>query len=140
MHKINNEEIQKVSSFCFLGLTIDETLSWKTHIQNTSNKISKTLGILNKLKHTLPEHILKLIYNSLILPRIYYCNLAWGHKPDRIIQLQKKAVRIITKSKYNSHTEPLFKKLNLLTVKDIHTLSKLKFFFKLENNLLPPYF
>ena len=138
--KINNEEIQKVSSFCFLGLTIDETLSWKTHIQNTSNKISKTLGILNKLKHTLPEHILKLIYNSLILPRIYYCNLAWGHKPDRIIQLQKKTVRIITKSKYNSHTEPLFKKLNLLTVKDIHTLSKLKFFFKLENNLLPPYF
>ena len=138
--KINEQEIERVSNFVFLGLTLDETLSWKSHIQATANKISKTVGILNKLKHYLPESVLKQIYTSLILPRIYYCNLIWGHKPERIKILQKKAVRSITNSKYNSHTEPLFKKLNLLNVTDIHTLCKLKLFFKLENNLLPPYF
>ena len=138
--QINAQPIERVKNFIFLGLTLDETLSWKTHIQDVSNKISKTIGILNRLKNVLPGNILKLIYSSLVLPRIYYCNLAWGHNPGRIIKLQKKAIRIISNSKYNAHTEPLFKKMKLLTVADIHKLCKLKLFYKLENNTLPPYF
>ncbi len=137
---INNHPIERVDQFVFLGLTLDESLTWKNHIQDTANKISKTIGILKKLKKFLPETILKMIYTSLILPRIYYCNLAWGHKPQRIIQLQKRAIRIITNSQYNAHTDPLFKKFKMLKVTDIHTLCKLKLFFKLENNQLPPYF
>ena len=88
--QINAQPIERVKNFIFLGLTLDETLSWKTHIQDVSNKISKTIGILNRLKNVLPGNILKLIYSSLVLPRIYYCNLAWGHNPGRIIKLQKK--------------------------------------------------
>ena len=137
---LNNQSISRVNQFVFLGLTVDESLTWKAHIQDTANKISKTIGILNKLKKFLPENILKMIYTSLILSRLYYCNLVWGHKPQRIIQLQKRAVRIISNSKYNAHTDPIFKKLKLLKVTDIHNLCKLKFFFKLENNQLPPYF
>ena len=55
-------------------------------------------------------------------------------------QITKKAIRIISNSKYNAHTEPLFKKMKVLTVTDIHKLCKLKLFYKLENNTLPPYF
>jgi hypothetical protein len=138
--ELNKQPIIRVKEFCFLGLTLNEQLSWKNHIHDVSNKISKTVGVLNKLKHTLPCHVLKLIYSSLILPRLYYCNLAWGHSPDRLIKLQKKAVRSISNNKYNAHTEPIFKKLNILTLKDMHILCKLKFFYKLENNMLPPYF
>ena len=88
--EINKQPIIRVKEFCFLGLTLNEQLSWKNHIHDVSNKISKTVGVLNKLKHTLPCHVLKLIYSSLILPRLYYCNLAWGHSPDRLIKLQKR--------------------------------------------------
>jgi len=138
--KLNHQILEQVENFCFLGLTINEKLSWKPHIQLISNKISRTIGVLNKMKRFLPGNILKIIYSSLILPRIYYCNLAWGHKPERMIKLQKKAVRIISNSKYNAHTEPLNKELELLNVTDIHILSKLKFFYRLANNQLPSYF
>ena len=93
-----------------------------------------------RLKNILPSQILKLIYTSLILPRIHYGNLAWGYAPGRIEILQKKALRIIGKKKYNDHTEPILKEQKLLSVKDIHISKKLTFFYKLENNMLPSYF
>ena len=137
---MNGKRIEKVASFCFLGLTINHFLDWDDHIKVISNKISSTVGVLNKLKHVLPQNVLKLIYSSLILSRIHYCNIIWGYRPKRVTILQKKAIRAICKSKYNAHTGPLFKKLNLLTVNDIHICKKLCFFFKFENNSLPYYF
>ena len=58
----------------------------------------------------------------------------------RIYQLQKKAIRILTKSKFNSHTEPLFKLNNLLKIEDIFHLNILKFYFNYCNHSLPEYF
>ena len=81
---MNGLSISQVEKFTFLGLTINETLTWKDHIEIISNRISKTIGILSRLKHTLSPKILKMIYTSLILPRLHYCNLAWGFKPGRI--------------------------------------------------------
>ena len=87
---MDGKQISQVEKFTFLGLTINETVTWKDHIENIANRISKTLGILSRLKHTLPHKILKMIYTSLILPRLHYCNLAWGFRPGRIELLQKK--------------------------------------------------
>ena len=58
----------------------------------------------------------------------------------RIFKLQKKAVRIISRAKYNAHTSPLFTSLNLLKIHDIFTINKLKFYFKLAHRLVPSYF
>ena len=137
--KINSERIEKVSEFNFLGLTIDEHLSWKPHIQKISNKIARTLGIMCRLKNFLPTHILRILYNSLILPHLQYSILAWGFKMGRLEKLQKRAVRIISLSKYNSHTNPLFKKLNLLKLNDLFELNVLKLYYKYKKNNLPFY-
>ena len=75
--KINSEKKnEKVSEFNSLGLTIDENLSWKPNIQKISNKIARTLGIMCRLKIFLPAHILRILYNSLILPHLQYFILA----------------------------------------------------------------
>ena len=74
--KINSERIKNVNDFIFLGLTIDEHLSWKPHIQKISNKIARTLGIMCRLKNFLPTQILRILYNSLILPHLQYSILA----------------------------------------------------------------
>ena len=66
------------------------------------------IGILNRLKYVLPLEII-FFYISLILSYINYFIMAWGYKGNRLIKIQKRAVRIITLSGYNSHTEPLFK-------------------------------
>ena len=138
--KIKDHTIERVESFNFLGLTVDQHMSWQPHIQKISNKISRTLGVMNRLKRFLPTRILKLIYNSLILPHLQFSILNWGFKHERLMKLQKRAVRIVTCSKYNSHTDPIFKKLNLLKIKDIFIHSLLKFYFKFEQKTLPHFF
>ncbi len=95
--------------------------------------------VLNKLKHFVPLNARVMIYNSLILFHINYCILAWGYRWKRITKLQKLIVRILSISKYNAHTEPIFKTLRLLKVNDILKLQELKFHYKYENNLLSYY-
>ena len=70
--KICNTEITCVDNFDFLGITLDKHLAWKAHINKISNKISKAVGILNKLKLYLPQNAKIAIYNSLILSHINY--------------------------------------------------------------------
>ena len=138
--KINGSPIERVAEFNFLGLTLDEHMSWAAHINKISNKLSRTIGIISRLKNTLDTHILKLIYNALITPHLQYAVLCWGYKSNRIFKLQKRAIRLITHSKYNAHTEPLFKMLNLLKVQDLYKWCCLKFSYKLSNGCLPQYF
>ena len=136
---IDNTNIEKVDEFNFLGLILDSNLNWKKHTEKIANKCSKMIGILNRLKYVLPLEIKKLLYNSLILSHINYCIMAWGYKGNRLIKIQKRAVRIITLSGYNSHTEPLFKQLNLLKIEDQLKLQELKFYFKYIHRHLPVY-
>ena len=82
-----------------------------------------------------------MLYNSLILPYITYCNLVWAtstkDKINSIFLLQKKALRICTGSQYLAHTNPLFYELKTLKIFDIHVLQSLLFMYKYTNNLLP---
>ena len=126
--------------FNFLGLTISDTLSWNAHVDKIASKISKTLGIMNRLKHIVTPDILRLIYNALILSHLNFSLLSWGTNTRRLFKLQKKAVRIIAKGKYNSHTDPIFKSLNLLKIEDLYKLKMLKFYYKYCNGTLPVYF
>ena len=138
--KIDNTLIECVNEFNFLGLVLDKNVNWNNHIQKTASKISQITGIMNRLKHFLPPNVLQIIYNSLVLPRLNYCLLAWGHKFDRLFKIQKKAVRIVNHSKYNAHTDPIFKSRNLLKLEDIYVSQVLKFYYKLQNGQLPAYF
>jgi hypothetical protein len=137
--KIENISVERVHEFNFLGLMINENLNWKSHINKISNKISRSIGILNKLKYFLPFNAKFFIYNSLILSHLNFGILAWGYQCDRIVKLQKRAIRILSLSKYNAHTEPIFKALKLLKINDILKLQILKFYYKFKNNKLPYY-
>ena len=141
--QIAGTNIEFVDNFNFLGLTINKHLTWTSHINILSAKISKTIGILNSLKHFLPIDILRTIYNSLIVCHLNYGILLWGTQlaeNDKLHKLQKKAVRIITSNSYLSHSEPLFKQLCLLKSCDIYKCQLLKFIFKLMHKQLPQYF
>ena len=117
--QINGSNIEFVENFVFLGITINNKLNWNSHIKKVTNKISKTVGILNKLRSFLPSGVLQTIYNTLILPHMTYGILSWGRHTNAIHTIQKRAIRIIAASKYNAHTGPLFKQLNLLKACDI---------------------
>jgi hypothetical protein len=138
--QLNNKNIEKVQTFNFLGIHIDEHLKWKSHVANTALKLSRTVGILVKLRHHLPPYILKTIYQSLFVSHISYGILAWGNHSDKLFLLQKKAIRLITNSNYLAHTDPLFKISNCLKIHDIYFLNILKFYFAYCHGILPNYF
>ena len=123
---------------------IDERLSWDNHIQQVASKLSKNIGILAKLKYTVPQKVLFLIYSSLVLPYLTYCNLVWAFnsasKLKSVAVLQKRAVRNIAKVDYCAHTSPLFKKLDLLKVTDICCFQTALFTFKFSQSQLPSKF
>jgi hypothetical protein len=112
--KIDNIKIECVENCNYLGIILNKHLNWNSHIDKIAPKISRTIRVLNKLKHFLQHHILLTIYNSRISQNINYGILWWGYNPDSITLIQKEAVRIITGSKYNAHTEPMVKNLKIL--------------------------
>ena len=138
---INGNHLSYVRNYKFLGLMLDDTLSWDSHINQISNKISKVNAMLSKLKHYFPSSVLLMIYNSLILSQINYGITLWTFgNCKRIKRLQKQALRHINKSHFLAHTQPICKTLKTLLFDDISNLNCLKFYYKLQNKLLPKYF
>ena len=122
--KLDGEELNFEEEAVFLGLTLDSTLNWEKHCAKVANKISRNNSLINKVKNLLPPSSLKLLYNSFIQPHILYGLPAWGgcsgRNKQRIIKIQKRAIRTVTKSYYNAHTEPRMKKIGLIKFDDLY--------------------
>ena len=141
---INNIIIERTESINFLGIIIHESLDWKYHIVNISSKLSRSIGVLYKLKDFLPSRILIYIYNAIILPHLNYCNEIWGNSyrvhTNKIFLLQKRAIRIISNSQYISHTLPIFVQLKTLPLFYLVKFNILMFMYKFHRGILPEIF
>ena len=141
---VNGKIIDKVREAMFLGVVIDTNLSWKPHIAHTANKISKSIGILRKSSFYLKSSTLLTLYYSMIYPYLQYCNMIWAStfpsNLNRIVILQKRAIRIVSKSGFLAHTTPIFKDTQILKFHDIKKLQLGKFMFSYQNGLLPTCF
>ena len=67
----------------FLGVIIDENLTWKKYIDAISKTVSRNIGMLSKLKHYVPGYIMYSLYSTLALPYVNYGILIW---PGKYIQ------------------------------------------------------
>ena len=76
--RIDDINIERVTTFNFRGIHFNEHVLWKTHIDTIGSKLAKLSGVLNKLKHYLPEYILRTLYCSMVQSRLTYGILAWG--------------------------------------------------------------
>ena len=134
---IGNEIISEANSIKFLGVFLDNQLKFNIHTNYISNKISKQVGVLYKLNKYLPKEILKLLYNTLILPYISYGIEAWYstylNVSNKINVLQKKSIRAINNLPYNSHTNNYFHEMNLLKLKDLFDYKVALVIFKTLN-------
>ena len=101
--------------------------------------MSRAVGIIKKLQLVFPKTILFTIYNAFILLQINYCLLAWGSASaiKTIFMLQKRAIRAISYTGYNAHTEPLFKFYNVLKVEDIYNYRLLVLYYNLKHKNVP---
>ena len=141
---INRNIINQTNKLKFLGVTYDDSLTFKYHINNLTLKISRLIALLYQIREFMPLDVLKCFYYSHIYPLITYCNPIWcttytTYLTPLKLQL-KKIVRIITNSGFYAHTDPLFKQLHFLKLEDITKLSIANFLFSNRiyiQNLLP---
>ena len=142
--EINKCSMNQVSEVVFLGVILDEHLSWKPHISHIARKISKSIGVIFKSSSCLPKSSLLLLYYSLVYPYLQYCVTVWGStyrsNLERLIRLQKRVVRSINKDAYDAHTDPIFNELRILKFNDIYLLNLGKFMYSYQHGLLPSSF
>ena len=139
--KIDNVILSKVTSCKFLGITLDESLSWRKQLSSINSKISKALFVIKQVKLSLPIENLHTLYFSLLHPHITYGILAWGNANNNLLQntqtIQKRAMRTIYNKRYNSHTDPLFMESRILKISDLYQLEVMTFMHDNIHGKLP---
>jgi len=141
---VNGSLLAQKSEINFLGIILDQSLSWRPHIQAVSNKISKSIGVLRKINRHLSRKVMLSLYNSLVLPYLQYGISIWGSaRPTTLNSLfvaQKKALKTALILPWRTSTSDLFNLTNALPLECLYQLSVATFIFKFENSLLPSCF
>ena len=70
--RMKGVEIEVIDDFNFLGITINKSLNWKSHVNVSCNKMLKYIAVIHRTKSYLPFSVLQTMYKSLILPILYY--------------------------------------------------------------------
>ena len=128
----------------FLGFYLDEKLTWAKHIEHIRSKVSKGIGIISRARPYLDKETVTLLYYSFVMPYLTYNILAWGSTYAKYIdplqRLQKRAVRVIAGAKKYDHSQPLFKKYEIMTIKKLHYLETQIFMHRFFQDRLPNIF
>ena len=141
----NNSEqlvsLERKTYVKYLGVLIDENLSWKHHINYISTKISKGIGIIARLRHLVPRTTLLNIYRSLIKLYFSYGLVAWGQAANaqlnnKVVILQKRVLRLMYLSDYTSQSAPLFACSGILPIKMLYFKPVAS--HDIENHCAPP--
>jgi len=136
---INHLKVKQIDVTKFLGVYIDNKLSWKSHCDYIHNVLSRHIGILYKSSKLLHEKSLYTLYTSFILPYLQYCCEIWGNGNNgkKLFLLQKKAIRIITRAGYRAHTTPLFLQTKSLKLKELIKHKTATFMYNVMHNNVP---
>jgi hypothetical protein len=139
----NNPDI-KLRNFKLLGVFFDEHLSFNKHISHVCSKLARANFSLRRVSNFVPIKTLRTLYFSMFHPHLLYCSTivscASQTSLNRISTLQKKAIRIITKSKALTHTPPLFLNSHILPFEKLLILNKLLFMHSIAYNYAPTSF
>ena len=131
---IDNVELSQVSSIKFLGVIVDEKLTWKCHIELVCKKTMRSIGILSRIRSLVNQSCILTCYYSLIYPYIVYCNSVWAATCptflNKILLAQKKFLRMVTFAKKTESSILLFRKFNLLSVFNVNIYQTCVFMYK----------
>ena len=126
-----------------LGIYIDESLTWSSHIDHLCSYISTKISLFRNLSKYVPVKVLKMFYQSYILPCIDYGSITWGSASslylEHLNKLQKRAARIILRTDFNTPSQEMFQELGWLPVLNRIDYNKAVLTYRALNNLTPAY-
>ena len=138
---IDSCQISVVESVKYLGIYLDNKLTFGPHISYLQSKLSRSIGIIFKIKYYVSDRVLLLIYFALFHSYITYglivCYSTYKRYTSKISKLQNRIIKIITKSNPREKVLPLFKKHGILTLDDLFTYEMAALMFKYRSNNVP---
>ena len=140
---IREENIEVVCNTKYLGVQMDENLTWKNQIKLFTHNASRAIGFLKYAKHFLPDTVVTALNTSIIEPHFQYCCSDWGCcNSTGILQLQKlqnRAARIVTNSHFDAPSKPLIQNLGWKTIQELINRQVNLTVFKCLNSIAPIY-
>lgn len=110
--RFGNQVVERVSHFKYLGLVLDETLSWEAHIQHLKRCIAPICGVIRKLASFIPSVWLLKLYFALVQSRLQYLALNWGtaaaFRLRELQTLQNRCLKSILAKPYLYPTRQLY--------------------------------
>ena len=135
--------ISRTTEHMLLGVIIDESLTFKSHISYLVLKLSRIVSLLYQLNNYVPTYILKCLYNAHVVPHLQYCTSIWANSfPTHLLplfRLQKRIIRLITGSEFYAHSQPLFRdslSLKLFDINKLHIATHMYKLLKYGNEVL----
>ena len=140
---LNGIELEQVNKIQFLGIVINDKLTWHNHKQHICRKVCKSLGIIYNCKHILSENELINMYKTFIQPYFLYAIEVWGHSlqslTDTILKLQSRVLRIMFNCKRSDDAWRINNN-RIKTVNDLYSMTIGKICMKNHLELIPSKF
>ena len=135
--RVDNNLIRRTSFVKYLGVIIDETLSWDMQIDSISKKVRKNIGVIKHVRDSVPKESLTLLYKTLVEPYFRYCSSAWGKCGtsliDKLQTLQNRAARAVSKVKFDeTDHEQFLKSLGWLNMRQLTDFDTASLMFKIS--------
>ena len=142
--QIENVVINRISHTKYLGLIIDEQLSWKEHILQLRNKLKGLFPIFYDIRNFINLKDAQIIYYAMVLSRINYGLIIYGSADNKLMlplqTLQNKLVKVLLNRNYRDPTDEIHDQMEILKVSDNYKLEVLTFVHRFFNNKLPSVF
>jgi len=141
--KYNDDVVERVDSFKYLGVTFDPKLTWNNHVNNICSTVSKRIGVIRKVKFYLPPCTLKLLANALVMPHLDYCSSVWSNCNTEFLhslQVQhNRLARVLTNADIRTRIDDLMKSLNWTRLNERWNAQLLILLFKCLKGTAPMY-
>ena len=136
--------IERTKSYCYLGIIVDEKLSWSEHVNMVCMKLSQVAGVIFKVRNLLPKNALMMIYHSLVGSKLRYGLICWATANKLLLNKVNVAHnRIITYLAFSKRCVrmwPLYCKVKVLPLDILIAIEYGKTMYKFQKKLLPPVF
>ena len=121
--KVNDVDIRPAKHIKVLGVLLDQTLSWETHISSIVRRTNAILVSLFKIRHHLSPEILTILVQAHVFPHLQYCSSVWGGATNsRLDRLQKVihfAARLVCGLRKYDHISPALTALGWPGVREV---------------------
>ena len=121
--RLNGKTIFESKKIKYLGIIMDDELTWKFHIIELRKKLNRTIRMLFKIENIAPLRVLHSLYYALFHSHLSYGICVWGNATKEALQpldiAQNKIVRILSNADYDAGTGSLYRNLGIMKVEDI---------------------